>query len=477
KANENTHCEYEFKSKSEEEGDIGFNPNILPRASKKIYFNAVRDVQGEPLEISNVFFNDQPVDKGDNGAHLLPNDQNLIGVYYPEWSYFPVENIPAEKVTHIFYAFAKICPYPKDLYWNSPCSDGVEIGDVDVFMNTALHKFEDLRELKERNPDLVNVLSIGGWSLSRPFSNAAATPKSRERFITSAVDLMKTNGFDGLDIDWEFPVANGLPECQMPSDINNDGCNIYRPEDKENYTLLLQGLRTALDEQGNLDGKHYVLSIAGPAGYSEMENLELDRIYQYLDFINLMTYDYHGSWDDITNHQAALHHNPSNPYQNDDIEATVVGYLAAGVPADKINLGVPMYDRGWTGVEPGPDNDGLFQSANGSTNIYGYKNLYDGVDDHGNPIDIADEPGQYNWDDSAGVPYLYNPDSQIFSTYEDVNSIQKKVDYIKDNGLNGMFFWEITTDLPIDHPDSLLNKAYEGLSEEEGSVNQDCSCS
>ncbi len=246
--------------------------------------------------------------------------------------------IPAEKVTHIFYAFAKICPEPTTLYGDatggSPCSSGVEPGQVDIYDYNAPSNFTKLEQLKQRNPNLANILSIGGWGLSRPFSDAARTPASRRKFIDSAIDLMETYHFDGLDIDWEYPTGGGLPECNLPEDTYNPNCNIYRPEDKHNYTLLLQELQA----------------------------------------------------------------------------------------------------------------------------------LHSGHDNNGFDIGIgANDPNQYYWDPTADVPYLYNRTTQIFSTYEDVHSIESKLDYVHDHGLGGMFFWEITADLPIYESDSLLQKAYNGL--------------
>jgi len=484
--NSNIDSRYEFKSKSEEDYYLGFNPDIPPLGRKEINFNADRDVEGEPFEISNVFFNDKPLE-GDDGTVPPPtpiNKDNLIlGIYYPSWGMyereFPVKKIPAENLTHIFYGFAKICPHPKDLYenpdWvdpnkpmNSACFNGAEEGEVDIFDWNDTQNFEELKKLKQRNPDLANILSIGGWSLSRPFSDAALTPESRKKFIDSAIQLMEKGHFDGLDIDWEYPTGGGLKECNSPDDPDYE-CNIYRPQDKQNYTLLLQELRAALDNKGD-----YLLSIAAPAGDDKMEGLELDTIHQYVDFINLMTYDYYGAFDlDATAHQAGLYNNPENPYDNAEtynIDSTVQQYLAVGVPASKLFLGLPLYGRAWSGVGSGPNSDGLFQPATGAApgswepGVYDYKHLHEGAK-NGVPIDISADPAEYYFDVEARVPYLYNPYTGIFSTYEDVPSIQEKVDYAQEQGLGGVFFWEITSDLPINHDDSLVHKAYELLLE------------
>ncbi len=158
-----------------------------------------------------------------------------------------------------------------------------------------------------------------------------------------------------MDIDWEYPVCCGLPD------------NHYRPEDKENYTLLLTELREQLDAAGEEDEREYLLTIASPAGYDKMENMELGPISEQLDWINIMCYDFRGSWDtSLTGHHAALYPNPSDPADPDiatryNGEYAIQHHLDQGVPAHKIVVGVPFYGRAWGGV-PNVDS-GPFQPA------------------------------------------------------------------------------------------------------------------
>ncbi len=385
-------------------------------------------------------------DPGANGDPIPDSNSNnspIVGVYYPEWGIygrnFEVADVPAKDVTHVFYAFADVNPdLTVGVYDSWAATDRRIDGDWNTQKPYA-GNYEALNKLKAVNPELHNMISIGGWSLSKLFSDVALTDASRKKFAKSAVDFMLQYGFDGIDIDWEYPVGGGLAS------------NITRPEDKHNYTLLLQELDEQIRLQEAIDGNDYQLSIAAPAGDDKMVNLELKEIAKYTDFINVMTYDYHGAWDNTTNHQAALYGKPGAPYT---VDQTIQGYLDAGVSADELVLGGAIYGRAWQGVSS--TNNGLYQSASGpapgtwEAGVYDYKDLY-------NKEKTPD--WQLYRDSQAKVPYLYNEKAGIFSTYEDTQSLGHKLDYIKDKGLRGMFFWEASADLNSNHPDSLINKA------------------
>jgi chitinase len=401
----------------------------------------------KPQNLLNPIRESQTVETTDSSS-----DKKVLAAYYTEWSIyardFQVEDIPADKLTHVFYAFTKIengevaiydpwaaIQYPFNGKYTWPQSDAGLAGN-----------FAELKVLKQQHPHLKTMMAVGGWTLSSPFSDAALTEASREKFASSAVDLMVKYGFDGLDIGWEYPVGGGLAG------------NINRPEDKQNYTLLLKELREELDEQEAIDNKEYELTIASPAGPATMANFELAEISQYIDFFNLMAYDYHGTWSKTTNHNAPLYAKPGEL----SIDSTVQAYLNAGVAPEDIVLGVPLYTRGWAGVPN--SNNGLFQSASGAASgtweagVYDYKDLYN---------KLQTQPSVYTryWDDTAQVPFIYSPTDQggMFSSYEDSQSIGTKTNYIKEKDLGGLFFWELSTDLPSDNPDSLVHNAYNYL--------------
>lgn len=364
------------------------------------------------------------------GAPTTPTGKKTVA-YYTAWATYgrnyQVSQIPAAQLTHINYAFANVA--------NGQCVLGDPYADTDKAFagdswDTGAKRgnFNQLTKLKAANPHLRTLISVGGWTWSANFSAAAATAASRDAFATSCVTFMKQWGFDGIDIDWEYPVSGGLQNGT--------------PADKANYTLLLQALRSKLNAQGTADGgKHYDLTIAAPAGPSILTNLEIDKVAATLDWINLMTYDYHGSWDSKTGHNAPLYAPTGDPGPAKfDIDSTVNAYLAAGAPANKLVLGLAMYGRSFAGVTA--TNNGLFQSTSGAGT---------GTWEPGS-LDYKDIAANYlprlvrQWDASAKVPYLYDSAKKEFITYDDAESIKLKAEYIKSRNLAGGMFWELSGD-------------------------------
>jgi len=355
----------------------------------------------------------------------------IVGGYIGSWnldSNTPVDT-PFNKLTHLFYSFA----------------DVTSTGTVQLPQDgTATGDIAKLQQIKAQNPNLKIMLSIGG-ATENDFSSAAATVQSRANFAQSAIQLMKTNGFDGLDIDWEYPEAN----------------------EDNNYIQLLAQLRTQINQASQNDGKQYLLTTAlsgspyqlsasdyggNPYDFSPQD---LKATSDYVDFINVMSYDYHGPWENTTNHQSALYKSTNdNTYNAAKVNTNwaIQHYLSAGVPATDIVLGIPLYGRTWTGVNAG-SNNGLFQQGTGSSELT-YRELYNLLGTNGY---------QSFWDNSAKVPYIYSSQTKVFSTYENNQSILGKTDYVKQQGLGGAFFWEITQDLPITNPDSLINVAATNL--------------
>lgn len=375
--------------------------------------------------------------------------KKIVG-YFVEWGIYQknyhVADIPASKLNVINYAFAK------------PTSAGdVVLFDEwaavqrpypgDLTSQPLLGNFHQLLKLKQANPHLITMISIGGWTLSGEFSDIALTPSSRDKFARSAVAFVKKYGFDGVDIDWEYPVGGGL------------GSNKVRPQDKQNYTLLLRELRRQLDAAAASDGKKYYLSIAAPAGPGNIANFELVNISAVCDWVNLMSYDLHGDWENTTGHHAGLRAAPGNPLS---VEAAVATYLASGFTPSKLVIGVPFYGRAWKGV--GPTNNGLRQPSRGGLPgtyppdmEWEYRDILNR---------LTSRPGVYQrfWDSSAKVPWLYaaTENGGTFVTYEDTESLGHKTQMIRDRSLGGVMFWELSSDSK-NPADSLLQKILEGL--------------
>lgn len=381
--------------------------------------------------------------------------KSIVG-YFPEWGIYQrayyVKNVEtsgsAARLTHLNYAFANVVNGRAVVYdawaaYDKPFDSATSIDGVADSSAAGVLKgnFNQLRKLKARYPNLKVLISIGGWTLSGDFSAAASTAPSRQTFAASAIDLfirgLLPNGvsaagiFDGIDIDWEYPAACGL-QCGPP-------------QDTQNFTLLLAELRTQLDARGAADGKRYLLTIAAPAGQDKYSKIELGQIHSSLDFINLMTYDFHGSWENVTNFHSALWGSNSDPSRANGYwsDYAVTAYLNAGVPAAKLILGVPFYGRGWTGV---PNfNNGLYQNSAGPA-----PGTYEaGVEDYKVLKSLEATYGKYRHSEAQAF-WIYNPIPGIFWSYDDPVSMSNKASYVnsKNGGLGGMMFWELSGDDP-----------------------------
>jgi chitinase len=345
---------------------------------------------------------------------LAASTKRLVG-YFPASAIhaqnYHVADIPAGLLSYVIYAFADV----------TAAGDCVSVNAEDDAVN-----FPQLRDLKANYPQLLVLISIGGASHSTHFSAAAAAAK-RAHFAQSCVRFMRQNGFDGIDIDWEFP----------------------GPADSENFTALLKELRSQLDDQGASDGRAYLLTIAAPAGPGNIANLQLALIHSYLDWINLETYDFAVASSKKTNFVAPLftHEGVLN------VNAAVNSYLGAGVPADKIVLGARFVGTGWQGV--GPANNGLYQPDTGpapgtwdapgkASGSFGYQDIEDNY--------LPSYTRRF--DDEAQVPWLYNADTGIMISYEDPQSLNAKANYVLSNQLGGIMIWELSAD---DSENTLVN--------------------
>lgn len=384
-------------------------------------------------------------------AAAPPGGKRVVG-YFTEWSVYQrgyhVSNIPADKLTHLIYAFARIVDGECALFDSYAATDKAYPGDR--WDAGALRgSFRRLELLKKKHPHLKTLIAVGGWTQSGPFSDVALTRESREKFAKSCARFVTKYGFDGVDIDWEYPVGGGLDT------------NKYRKEDRRNYTLLLAELRKQLDAQGKTDRKPYLLTIAAPAAPATYANLELDRIHAQLDWLNLMTYDFHGGWSPLTHFNAPLYPAKDDPGKDETVrdrfnaDSAVKGYLKAGVPADKVVLGVPFYGRGWAGV---PDaNRGLYQKpgrglpkGTWEAGVFDYKDL------------VKNYVGKYqrHRHADAKVPWLFDPRAGVMISYDDPESLRAKAAYAAAKNLGGVMVWELSAD---DAEASLLTAVAEGL--------------
>ena len=314
------------------------------------------------------------------------------------------EVIDASKLTHINYAF------------------------VDVKGNRAwLHNektdtinFRKLNLLKKENPSLKILISLGGWSWSENFSDAVLSDTSRAAFAASAVEIIARHKLDGVDIDWEYPA--------MPGEEGN----IYRPEDKENFTLMFKVLREKLDSLQNLTGDRYLLTTAVGGSASFVRNTNMDEAHQYLDYVNIMSYDYMGGPKAM--HHTNLHNSSKAPGHS--TEASVDRFIAAGVPASKIVVGIAFYGRAY--IVERRRRKGLNQQIVSTAKSGGYSFIKDSL--------INKDGYKLHWDRQAKAPFLFNRKKKQFITFDDERSVAYKCKFVNDRGLAGVMFWQYFSD-------------------------------
>lgn len=333
--------------------------------------------------------------------------ENKIIAYVHGWQdNWGVNFEKAKQITHINYAFANI-----------------KNGQVILGDDNDADDIKKLNDLKKVNQNLKILISVGGWSWSGNFSDAVLTEISRQIFANSAIDFMLKHKIDGIDLDWEYPGQRG-----------DD--NVFRAIDKENFTSILKLLRKKLDSMTTKDNK-YLLTIATGANQSYLDHTNMKEAHKYLDFINIMTYDFYTGSSKIAGHHANLNISKyADKERARSATLSVQQHIDAGIPVSKIVLGIPFYGRWWKGVNP--KNNGLYQKANGKTGSYSYKVISDS-------LNVNDVYKSY-WDSSAKAPFIWRKKDSLFITYENERSIKIKTDYVKKNKLAGIMFWQINGD-------------------------------
>ena len=415
-------------------------------------------------------------------------------MYYGDWSiwggqgnFYP-KDIPADKLTHLNFAFMDFNASGELIYCDKDAAIGHPLGNAGVTYGDVnggiLNAFQVLRA---ENPNLKIGVSLGGWSKSGDFSTIAANASTRAKFVENVMKFIKYTNMDFVDLDWEYP--GDYREPDKTDNTNDEGTPNASPQDKDNYILLLQDLKNALNKQGKELGKTYELSVALPAGVSKIEvGIDVDKLFDIVDFANIMTYDMAGAWSTTSGHQTALYANPNAPeeYKGLSVNECVNYYISQGAERQKIVIGAAYYTRGWEQVSDkgvDPNNPGLFGEAavvnknadltptpgalneaplkNGeggrAGGVWGYNALdklkakYTGLKEY--------------WDDSAKAPYLYNPETGAFFTYDNVRSIQEKAKYVKENNLGGMIAWMASQDATTTSTkrDELTNATKEAL--------------
>ncbi|MFE3251661.1 glycoside hydrolase family 18 protein [Streptomyces sp. NPDC059209] len=413
----------------------------------------------------------EPAPRGDtSGSHpSYPSHSSYKRVgYFAQWGVYgrnyQVKDMDtsgaAARLTHINYAFGNVSAEGKCFTGNIPGEADAwadyarpldAAGSVDGVADTDDQRlagnFNQLRELKAKHRGLKVLISLGGWSWSKHFSDAALTPASRRALVSSCIDLYikgnlpvdGTRGgagaaaglFDGIDLDWEWPGSAG------------DVGTVFRPEDKENFTALVREFRRQLDayaksRKGHEKRKHYELTAFVPTAPAKIDaGFEVSKVMRDFDFVNLQGYDFHGTWEPTTAQQSALFAESGDF----SVSQTVNDWLRRGAPARKLVVGMPFYGQGWTGVSGG--GTGMGQPATGPAP----GTWANGNEDYKALKKLADS-GAYtvHRDVRNGHAWLF--DGTTMWTYDDPQVLRTKSAYVRAKGLGGAMFWSLDGDTP-----------------------------
>jgi len=330
----------------------------------------------------------------------------------PEGGHWNADMIKGQYLSDIIIAFAII---------------DVKAGGTSVYIpevrSGSFKLWDEVSRLKAKFPHLKVNFSVGGGSDDglAGYSDMAANPSMRAAFSANVCKWLEDYNMDGVDIDWEYPVG--------PS-----WWSVRHPEDKDNYISLLRDLRGAMNALGAKTGKYYSLSTAVPASTWFVQANDVIAASEYIDGFKLMSYDYYGFWNSRTGHNAALYRNPSDP-ENWSTDQAVKVYLDAGVPAEKLIMGVAFYGQAWRGVASGNNANGLYQASAGFLDTFAWSDI---------KKNFLNSYKRY-WDNIAKAPYLYNGD--IWISYTDHDQIRALTDYVKEKKLGGYFVWEYGQDM------------------------------
>jgi chitinase len=352
----------------------------------------------------------------------------IVMGYYSQWAiYSPnihIQDLQAHFMTHLVYKSAYLS------------HDGtIKLGDafadiehlyptVNIEKEKILGSFGQLIKLKNQQPELKNIISIGGWKRSENFSFLSSTDAGRKKIAKSAIDFMKEYQFDGIEIDWQFPIYRSITPTDMQFLNHND--------DPHNLELLLEELKTQCDE---LTKKCWLQVVLAPYSIDEIEQAQL--LNKSTDAIVVDVSRIYGDSVELTDHLSPLYAKP----EKRSINQTMIQLKSSGIQANKIVMAIPSFSVGWDGVSS--VNNGLQQSPQknswgswdskplGETGVYNQKSL---------SFFLASKTYSLHWDDYAKMSYLY--DSQKFGghfiTFESERSIAEKVNYVEKNHLAGI---------------------------------------
>lgn len=412
---------------------------------------------------------------GDNSktvdaAVITPQYRNVM--YYGEWSIyagqknFTPNKIPGNYMTHLNFAFLDVDENGNVI----SCDSWADVQNPNVGYTAQSDDpwagvIPAMIQLRNEYPNMKIGFSVGGWTRSGDFPKVAASAATRKNFAENIAKTAHLYGYDFVDIDWEYPTADRDPDPEGNGVTVDKGCK-GSAADKQNFTLLMQDLRAALDKYDKIDNKHYELSVAMSASPKMMEQIEYDKVLKIVDFANMMTYDLQGAWSAYTGHQTALYTNEAYDHTSQpDCQFSVdacIKYLyntyGNTIDASKIVVGIAPYTRGWAGVKNDgrdPKNPGLFatatpnsvKAADGTTSgTFAYSDIGTLINQYGLK--------EY-YDETAEAAYYYSDSTGYFFTCDNARSVTAKAKYVRNETgyknpfnkpLGGLISWMASLD-------------------------------
>ena len=400
-------------------------------------------------------------------------ERKVIG-YFPEWAYkaeernyFNATDLQWDSLTHIQYSFGMIDGETNELTFGDrhaaieetfagmDLSYNGEVIELDPTLPYQGH-FNVLQVMKRQFPDVKLLMSVGGWAGSRNFYTMLDTDEGIETFADSAVEFIRAYGFDGVDIDFEFPSStsqSGNPDDFDLSEPRRDTIN-------ERYNVFMRVLREKLDAASQQDGEQYLLTAAVSASSWVLGGVASNEYANYLDFLSIMSYDFHGGWNNYVENQANIYGDPADR-ETAGMMLPVLSldwaykYYRGVLPPEKIIMGIPYYTRGWENVQGG--TNGLHGTSNQPAT--GKYNVWADLDANGQQIPAGVNPLwhvlnlmeqdpnlELHWDEVGQVPYVWQNNEKVFLTFENEQSIDARLQYIEENNMGGALIWVMDGD-------------------------------
>ena len=385
------------------------------------------DVQSERISIQDLLQQTKGASKKPLPALLTPSlPDNLrkprVFCYFTNWSYkrpgmgqFSPEDIDSNLCTHIVFAFGTI----KDNKLSA--SDDNDVGDA---FNDGT--YGRIMKHKEVNPDVKVLLAVGGWAFgSKPFRALTENVFRMNGFVYEAIEFLRLHNFDGLDIDWEYPRG---------------------ADDRAAFVSLIKELRLAFEgEHKSSKNPKLLLTAAVPASFEAIASgYDVPELAKYLDYINVMTYDFHGQWEDTVGHNSPLFPlNSASTFQKKlTVDYAAKEWVRQGAPMEKLIIGMPVYGRTFTLADSTKFDIGAAADGGGQAGKYtgeeGFLSYYEICDF------LHEDNTTLVWDNEQQVPFAYRGEQWV--GFDDERSLRTKVSWVKTEGFGGIMVWSVDLD-------------------------------